>query len=75
MPREDDGFADRFKKLLDDRGLSVRDLAEIGQWSPSTVQRWRSGQAMPRPGRQRRMLCNWLETTPGYLFRGEDDDE
>jgi transcriptional regulator with XRE-family HTH domain len=74
VPQESDAFAGRFRRLLEDRGFSVRDFAELGGWAPSTVQAWRNGKSLPREGKPRRLICSLLETRPGYLFRGEGDE-
>ena len=53
------------------RFLTQKALAELVGVPYQTVQRWESGQSMPRPGYLRK-LCEVLEATPDELLTAEE---
>lgn len=68
------GFAERFKALREERGLTLLEIAKQMGVSEPTVQRWESGNIKQvRYGRIEK-LASILGTTPAYLYGYEGEE-
>ena len=56
------------KLLMEDRGLSDAELAQLADVSESAIYKWRNGQRSPRPRHYARLVAA-LRVPPGYFFR------
>lgn len=56
------------KLLMEDRGLSDAELAQLVDVSESAIYKWRNGQRAPQP-RHYAQLVAALRVPPGYFFR------
>ena len=68
----DDEFAKRFRTLLGNRNLKLRDIAEATGCAISTVSTWKNGR---RPKREATLikLCGAFDVSPSYLLKGEKE--
>jgi transcriptional regulator with XRE-family HTH domain len=70
--RTDSPFSKILSKLMDEKGIGVREAARIAEVGPSTVMSWRAG-SLPENYVAVKKLAKALGTTLSYLLTGEDD--
>ena len=65
-------FSKQLVRLMEERGVGVRDAARTAQVSPSTIVSWRAG-ALPEDYLAVKRLAKSLGVSLSYLLTGEDD--
>lgn len=65
-------FAKILTKLMEEKGLKVREAARIAEVGPSTIVSWRSG-ALPEDYSAVKRLAKHLGVTLSFILTGEDD--
>lgn len=65
-------FAKILTRLMDEKGLKVREAARIAEVGPSTIVSWRSG-ALPEDYSAVKRLAARLGVTLSFILTGEDD--
>lgn len=65
-------FSKILRRLMTEKGISVRKAAEIADVGTSTIDNWRGG-ALPEDYSAVKKLANSLGVSFSYLLTGEDD--
>lgn len=69
------GFAERFKVLREEKGMTLAEIAKKMEVSEATVQRWESGNIKQvRYGRINK-LAEVLDTSPAYLMGYDEQSD
>lgn len=67
-------FGENLKRLMDDRNISVRDLAKAINVPHKTVQEWPGGNSrMPRNPDHLRKLADYFKVSVHFLLFAEED--
>ena len=72
MTKED--FSKHLSNLLEERGLSQADLAELTGIRASTISDWINGKYLPKQDK-RLLIAKALDISPDRLYLGDDDGE
>lgn len=72
MKSNKDSFAQRLKKLLSEKDISLRKAAKIAEVSPGTLTNWTSN-GTPKDFKAVKKLADALGTSMSFLLIGEDD--
>lgn len=71
-PRPTTPFAKTLTRLMDERGIGVREASRIAEVAASTIVSWRGG-ALPEDFQAVKRVARALGVTLSFLLTGEDD--
>lgn len=71
----EEGMAQRIKKLRQEKGLTLEQVADVVGVGKSTVRKWETGMIANMRRDKIADLAKALGTTPAYLMGWQEDDE